>query len=478
MPCQIIIGLEVHAQLLTSSKMFCGCSTAYASAPPNTHVCPICLGMPGTLPVINEKAIEYTVMTALALNCTIPEYTRFDRKNYSYPDLMKGYQISQRASPIGKGGWLAIISNGTEKRIRITDVHLEEDVAKLWHRGDCSLIDVNRSGVPLMEIVSEPDMSSPEEARDYLVKLRNILRYLGVCTGNMEEGSFRCDANISIRPPGNSEPLPKVEVKNMNSFRAVYRALEYESRRQNEVLAQGGKLVQETRGWIEEEGTTVSQRLKEHVDDYRYFPEPDLPPLIPDRAWIEGIRAKLPELPEARRDRFMTQYGLSLYDASLLTGSRGMADYFENCMNLIDHGKAKTVSNWLLGDFSRLLNATNTEVESARITPEHLSGVLSLVENGTIGGPAAKAVFDEMFHSGKNACEIVTEKKLSQISDADEIREVVRQVMANNSDAVADYGSGKQQALTFIIGQVMKATRGRANPGVVKEIILQELGGK
>ena len=478
MPCQIIIGLEVHAQLLTSSKMFCGCSTHYASAPPNTHVCPICLGMPGTLPVINEKAIEYTTMTALALNCTIPEYTRFDRKNYSYPDLMKGYQISQRDSPIGKGGWLAIISNGTEKIIRITEVHLEEDVAKLWHRGDCSLIDVNRSGVPLMEIVSEPDMSSPEEARDYLIKLRNILRYLGVCTGNMEEGSFRCDANISIRPPGNGTPLPRAEVKNMNSFRAVYQALEYESRRQNEALARGSKLVQETRGWIEEEGRTVSQRIKEHLDDYRYFPEPDLPPLVLDRAWIEGIRAKLPELPETRRDRFMTQYGLSLYDASLLTGSRGMADYFENCMKLIDHGKAKTVSNWLLGDFSRLLNTTDTEVESAKITPGHLRGMLSLVENGSISGPAAKAVFDEMFHSGKNACEIVTEKKLSQISDADEIREVVKQVMASNSDAVADYGSGKQQALTFIIGQVMKATGGRANPAVVKEIILQELGGK
>ncbi len=478
MPCQIIIGLEVHAQLLTSSKMFCGCSTHYASAPPNTHVCPICLGMPGTLPVINEKAIEYTTMTALALNCTIPEYTRFDRKNYSYPDLMKGYQISQRGSPIGKGGWLAIISNGTEKIIGITEVHLEEDVAKLWHRGDCSLIDVNRSGVPLMEVVSEPDMSSPEEARDYLIKLRNILRYLGVCTGNMEEGSFRCDANISIRPPGNGTPLPRAEVKNMNSFRAVYQALEYESRRQSEALAQGSKLVQETRGWIEEEGRTVSQRIKEHLDDYRYFPEPDLPPLVLDRAWIEGIRAKLPELPETRRDRFMTQYGLSLYDSNLLTGSRGMADYFENCMKLIDHGKAKTVSNWLLGDFSRLLNTTDTEAESAKITPGHLTGMLSLVESGTISGPAAKAVFDEMFHSGKNACEIVAEKKLGQISDADEIREVVKQVMASNSDAVADYGSGKQQALTFIIGQVMKATGGRANPAVVKEIILQELGGK
>ena len=478
MPCQIIIGLEVHAQLLTSSKMFCGCSTHYASAPPNTHVCPICLGMPGTLPVINEKAIEYTTMTALALNCTIPEYARFDRKNYSYPDLMKGYQISQRDSPIGKGGWLAIISNGTEKIIRITEVHLEEDTAKLWHREDCSLIDVNRSGVPLMEIVSEPDMRSPEEARDYLIKLRNILRYLGVCTGNMEEGSFRCDANISIRPSGNGAPLPRAEVKNMNSFRAVYQALEYESRRQSEALARGSKLVQETRGWIEEEGRTVSQRIKEHLDDYRYFPEPDLPPLVLDRAWIEAIRAKLPELPEARRERFMAQYSLSLYDASLLTGSRGMADYFENCMKLIDHGKAKTVSNWLLGDFSRLLNATNTEVENARMNPEHLCGMLSLVENGTISGPAAKAVFDEMFHSGKNAREIVAEKELGQISDADEIREVVKQVMASNSDAVADYGSGKQQALTFIIGQVMKATRGRANPGVVKEIILQELGGK
>jgi aspartyl-tRNA(Asn)/glutamyl-tRNA(Gln) amidotransferase subunit B len=267
--------------------------------------------MPGTLPVINEKAIEYTTMTALALNCTIPEYARFDRKNYSYPDLMKGYQISQRDSPIGKGGWLAIISNGTEKIIRITEVHLEEDTAKLWHREDCSLIDVNRSGVPLMEIVSEPDMSSPEEARDYLIKLRNILRYLGVCTGNMEEGSFRCDANISIRPSGNGAPLPRAEVKNMNSFRAVYQALEYESRRQNEALARGSKLVQETRGWIEEEGRTVSQRIKEHLDDYRYFPEPDLPPLVLDRAWIEAIRAKLPELPEARRERFMAQYSLS-----------------------------------------------------------------------------------------------------------------------------------------------------------------------
>jgi aspartyl-tRNA(Asn)/glutamyl-tRNA(Gln) amidotransferase subunit B len=478
MTYEIVIGLEVHTQLLTKSKMFCSCSTDYVSAPPNTHVCPICLGMPGILPVINEKAIEYTVMTALALNCTIPEYTKFDRKNYFYPDLMKGYQISQYDAPIGKGGWLTIDSNGTRKRINITRVHLEEDVAKLWHRGDYSLIDVNRSGVPLMEVVSEPEISSAEEARDYLIRLRNILRYLGVSTGNMEEGSFRCDANISIRPAASKEFLPKVEVKNMNSFKAVYQALEYESTRQKEVLEEGGELVQETRGWIEEEGITVTQRTKEYADDYRYFPEPDLPPLVWDRAWIEEIRARLPELPEARRDRFMTQYGLSLYDANILTSSKAMAGYFENCVKLMDPGKAKTVSNWLLGDFSRLLNATNTEIENVKMSPKHLAEMLGLVDNGTISGPAAKAVFEEMFRSGKGASEIITEKKLSQISDAAEIREVVKQVMANNTAAVADYTSGKQQALTFIIGQVMKATRGRANPGVVREIIIQELGGK
>ena len=478
MTYEIVIGLEVHTQLLTRSKMFCSCSADYASAPPNTHVCPICLAMPGVLPVINEKAVEYTVMTALALDCTIPEYTKFDRKNYFYPDLMKGYQISQYDAPIGKGGWLTIDSNGARKRINITRVHLEEDVAKSWHRGDYSLIDVNRSGVPLMEVVSEPEISSPEEARDYLIKLRSILRYLGVSTGNMEEGSFRCDANISIRPSNSRKLLPKVEVKNMNSFKAVYQALEYESRRQREVLEGGGELVQETRGWIEEGGRTVTQRTKEYADDYRYFPEPDLPPLVLDRAWIEEIRAKLPELPEARRDRLMTQYGLPLYDANILTSSRAMADYFENCVKLMDPAKAKTVSNWLLGDFSRLLNTTNIEVEDVKISPKHLAEMLGLVDNGTIGGPAAKAVLEEMFHTGKGASEIITEKKLSQISDSSEIKEVAKQVMASNTGAVADYASGKEQALTFIVGQVMKATRGRANPGMVREIIIQELGGK
>jgi aspartyl-tRNA(Asn)/glutamyl-tRNA(Gln) amidotransferase subunit B len=478
MTYEIVIGLEVHTQLLTESKMFCSCSTDYASASPNTHVCPVCLGMPGVLPVINEKAIEYAVMTALALNCTIPEYTKFDRKNYFYPDLMKGYQISQYDAPIGKGGWLTIYSNGDKKRINITRVHLEEDTAKLWHRGDYSLIDVNRSGVPLMEVVGEPELSSPEEARDYLIRLRNILRYLGVSTGNMEEGSFRCDANISIRPLHSKEFLPKVEVKNLNSFKAVYQAMQYESGRQQKVLEEGGKTVQETRGWIDETGITVLQRTKEYADDYRYFPEPDLPPLVLNRNRIEEIRARLPELPEARRDRFVTEYGLPMYDANILTGSRAMAEYFESCVSLMDPSKAKTVSNWLSGDFSRLINATNTEVENVKISPKCLVEMLDLVDNGTISRPAAKAVFEEMFHSGKTAGEIVEEKQLNQISDTDEITEMIKRVMANNTRAISDYTSGKEQALTFIIGQVMKATRGRANPGMVKEIIIKELGGK
>ena len=478
MTYDIVIGLEVHTQLLTESKMFCSCSTDYASALPNTHVCPVCLGMPGVLPVINERAVEYTMMTALALNCTIPEYTKFDRKNYFYPDLMKGYQISQYDAPIGKGGWLNIYANGDRKRINITRVHLEEDTAKLWHRGEYSLVDVNRSGVPLMEVVSEPELSSAEEARDYLVRLRTILRYLGVSTGNMEEGSFRCDANISIRPLDSKEFLPKVEVKNMNSFKAVYQAMEYESSRQRKVLEEGGKLVQETRGWIDEKGITVLQRTKEYADDYRYFPEPDLPPLVLDRVKVEEIRAKLPELPEARRDRFITEYGLSMYDANILISSRAMADYFESCIKLMEPSKAKAVSNWLLGDFSRLVNATNTEVENVKISPKYLAEMLDLVDNGTISGPAAKTVFEEMFHSGKGAVDIIKEKELSQISNVDEIREVIKQVMSNNTGAVADYTSGKEQALTFMIGQVMKATRGRANPGLVREIIIKELGGK
>ncbi len=488
---EVIIGLEVHAQLLTKSKMFCSCSADYASAPPNTHVCPICLGMPGVLPTINQKAVEYTVMTALALNCTIAEYAKFDRKNYPYPDLMKGYQISQYDAPIGRHGWLIIEMEGKQKRIGITRVHLEEDVAKLTHctspEGESySLVDVNRSGVPLMEIVSEPDISSPEEARQYLMKLRSILQYLGVSTGNMEEGSFRCDANISIRPAGSTEYMPKVEIKNMNSFKAVYRALDYEAKRQREVLEKGGKLVQETRGWVETKGITVSQRSKEYAHDYRYFPEPDLPPLVFSKSWVEEIRARLPEMPDARRDRFISEYGLPRYDASLLIYSKAMADYFEECVKLMVgfsngadmHRRAKTVSNWLLGDFSRMLNATNTRIEDAKVSPKYLVEMLDLVDRGVLSGPAAKEVFEEMFLSGRRASDIVAERGLIQISDSAELERAVAKVIASNNQAVSDYQSGKEQALAFLIGQVMKATRGRANPAVAREILLQKLGGK
>jgi len=488
---ETIIGLEVHAQLLTKSKMFCSCSADYANAPPNTHVCPVCLGMPGVLPTINQKAIEYTVMTALALNCSIAEHAKFDRKNYPYPDLMKGYQISQYDAPMGQHGWLMLDNDNNKKRLGITRVHLEEDVAKLTHRTSTegesySLIDVNRSGVPLMEIVGEPDISSPEEARQYLMKLRAILQYLGVSTGNMEEGSFRCDANISIRPVGSTEYLSKVEVKNMNSFKSVYRALDYEAERQRQVMEKGGKLTQETRGWVEDKGITVSQRSKEYAHDYRYFPEPDLPPLIFDKALVEKIRTHLPELPEARRDRLMSQYELPLYDANLLVDSKMMANYFEDCMQIIqDHKdkealqkRAKMVSNWLLGDFSRMLNVTGTGIEDTKISPENLVGLTSLIENGTLSGPSAKAVFEDMFQSGKAAKEIVTERGLSQISDSTEIDNVVAEVIDSNSQAVSDFNAGKEQALAFLIGQVMKATKGRANPNMAKEILLQKLGGK
>jgi aspartyl-tRNA(Asn)/glutamyl-tRNA(Gln) amidotransferase subunit B len=484
MEYETIIGLEVHVQLLTRSKMYCSCSADYADAPPNTHVCPVCLGMPGVLPVINKKAIEYAVMTALALNCTIPQFTKFDRKNYPYPDLMKGYQISQYDAPIGVQGWLTIEADGQEKRIGITRVHMEEDVAKLVHRTtpwgeSVSLVDVNRAGVPLMEVVSEPDLRSAEEARQYLVKLRNILRYLGVSTGNMEEGSFRCDANVSIRPAGSSKSLAKVEVKNMNSFKAVYRAMEYEAGRQRKVAEEGGRLVQETRGWVEERGATQSQRSKEYAHDYRYFPEPDLPPLTLSPSWVEEIRSRLPELPEAKRDRFVSQYGLPLYDANLLINSKALADYFEVCVSLSREGptgkRAKTVSNWLLGDFARLLNLNEMEINESKVAAAQLVELLDLTDQGTLSGPAAKKVFEEMFNTGKPAKETAAEQGLTQIGDAAAVAEVIRQVTSNNKQAVADYKAGKEQAIKFLVGQVMKETRGRANPKMVAEILQREL---
>jgi aspartyl-tRNA(Asn)/glutamyl-tRNA(Gln) amidotransferase subunit B len=478
---ETIIGLEVHAQLLTKSKMYCRCSTDYASAPPNTHVCPVCMGMPGVLPVINKQAVEYTMMTALALNCPISEYTKFDRKNYPYPDLMKGYQISQYDAPIGQKGWLTIEVNGEKRKIGITRVHLEEDVAKLLHRTspdgeDYSLVDVNRSGVPLMEIVGEPDLRSPEEARQYLIQLRSILQYLGVSTGNMEEGSFRCDANISLLPENCQEFTPKVEVKNMNSFKAVYLAMEYEAQRQRKAAAEGKRLVQETRGWVEEKGKTVSQRSKEYAHDYRYFPEPDLPPLIISREWVEEVRAKLPELPEARRDRFMAEYGLPLYDANLLTGSKAMADYFEEGARVSKEVAPKEVSNWLLGEVSRIINANNIDASGFGkvISPERLSGLI-FSSHSTINTATAKSVLEEMFQSGKSADEIINEHGISQISDTEELEKIVVEVINSNTQPIADYRAGKETALKFLVGQVMKATRGRANPKLVNEVLKQKL---
>ncbi|MCD6453476.1 MAG: Asp-tRNA(Asn)/Glu-tRNA(Gln) amidotransferase subunit GatB [Dehalococcoidales bacterium] len=487
---ETVIGLEVHVQLLTKSKMFCSCSTEYSDAPPNTFVCPVCLALPGTLPVINQQAVEYTIMTALALHCHIPGYTKFDRKNYPYPDLMKGYQISQYDAPLGQRGWLDIEANDQRKRIGITRVHLEEDVAKLLHRTSVngesySLVDVNRSGVPLMEIVGEPDLRSPEEARQYLMKLRSIVRYLRVSMANMEEGSFRCDANISIRPENSTECLPRAEVKNMNSFRAVYRALEYEARRQRKVATEGKRLVQETRGWVEKTGKTVSMRSKEYAHDYRYLPEPDLPPLIISQERVNDIESRLPELPGTKRDRFIAEYRLSTYDASLLTSSREMADYFEACLKTeeikqLPQGKrAKEIGNWLLGEASRIMNAKNVDISefSRHVGPSQL-GELIVCSHNTINTATAKAVLEEMFDTGKRANDIINQRGLSQISDAGAIDAEVTRVIASNHQAVADYKAGKAQSIKFLVGQVMKATRGRANPQVVTELLKQKLEGE
>ncbi|MBI4301877.1 MAG: Asp-tRNA(Asn)/Glu-tRNA(Gln) amidotransferase subunit GatB [Chloroflexi bacterium] len=476
---ETVIGLEVHAQLLTASKMFCQCSTNYVNAPPNTHVCPVCLGMPGVLPVINQKAVEYTIMTALALNCSIPTSAKFDRKNYPYPDLMKGYQISQYDMPLGIGGWLTINVEGNEKRIGITRVHLEEDTAKLVHRLSperipYSLVDVNRSGVPLMEIVSDPDLRSPEEARQYLIKLRSILQYLGVSSGIMEEGSFRCDANISLRPQGSSEFWSKVEVKNMNSFRAVFRALTYEVERQEKAHREGERIVQETRGWVDEKGMTVSQRTKEYAHDYRYFPEPDLPPLTLSSAWVEEIKARLPELPDARCHRLISQYDLPLYDAALLTSSKAMADFFEACL-MEKPQRAKVVSNWILGELSHLINVEGIEISQAPITPTHLVEMLDFIEEGTLNLTIAKEVLEEMFHTGKAAAQIIEERGLTQISDVQELEELVERILAAHSQAALDFKAGKNQAISFLIGRVMKETRGRANPTLVNRVLKEKL---
>jgi aspartyl-tRNA(Asn)/glutamyl-tRNA(Gln) amidotransferase subunit B len=481
---ETVIGLEVHCQLLTNSKMFCGCSTNYAGAAPNTHVCPVCLGMPGVLPVINERAIELIVMTGLALNCEISPQSKFDRKNYPYPDLMKGYQISQYDLPICRGGWLEIAVDGGEpRRIGITRVHMEEDTARLLHRVDAAtgepytLIDVNRSGTPLMEIVSEPDMRTPAEAREYLVRLRQILRYVGVSNANMEEGNFRCDANISLRPRGSAAFGTKVEVKNMNSFRAVHDALAFEQRRQARVLEEGGTLVQETRGWVDERRETVSQRSKEFAHDYRYFPEPDLPPLSFDSAWVSSVRRHLPELPDASRRRLLA-LGLSDHEATTLSESRERAQYYDAVVAALGEAGArapKLAANWVLGEALRWCNASGREIAELPVTPARLAELIALVESGTVTQQVGKEVFEQMAASGRPAPEIVAEQGLAQLSGTDELAAIVRKVISANERAVADYRAGKEAALNSLVGQVMKETRGRANPQAVREIMTSEL---
>jgi aspartyl-tRNA(Asn)/glutamyl-tRNA(Gln) amidotransferase subunit B len=477
---ELVIGLEVHSQLLTKSKMFCSCSTNYAYAAPNTHVCPICMGMPGVLPVINEQAIAYTIMTALALNCEIPEYSKFDRKNYPYPDLMKGYQISQYDIPLSKNGYLTIDHDSQIKRIGITRVHLEEDTARLLHHDGYSLVDINRSGTPLMEIVSEPDMRSPEEARLYMQKLREILVYLGVSSGRMEEGSLRCDANISIRPKGQQELGVKTEIKNMNSFRSVERALTYEAQRQIELLETGQSIHQETRGWVETRGLTVPQRSKEYAHDYRYFPEPDLPPLLISRAWVEEIRSQLPELPDARRARYDANYGLSAQDANVLTEDKALGDYFEQVL-AISHlsgvkARAKAAANLVLNDVVRLLKINSISVHESPLSPVASANLLDLLEKERITGKQAKEVLEEAFASGKMPDMIVKEKGLEPpISDQNALERIVEEVIANNSKASNDYRAGKTNALQALIGQVMKQTRGQAKADSVRKILIAKL---
>jgi aspartyl-tRNA(Asn)/glutamyl-tRNA(Gln) amidotransferase subunit B len=478
---EVVIGLEVHAQLLTKSKMFCSCSTDYAYAAPNTHVCPICMGMPGVLPVINQQAVAYTIMTALALNCTIPEYSKFDRKNYPYPDLMKGYQISQYDVPLSKNGYLAIEHDGQIKRIGITRVHLEEDTARLLHYDGYSLVDINRSGTPLMEIVSEPDIRSPEEARLYMQKLREILVYLGVSSGRMEEGSLRCDANVSVRPRGQQKLGVKTEVKNMNSFRSVERALAYEAQRQIELLRTGQPILQETRGWVETKGITVSQRSKEYAHDYRYFPEPDLPPLLISRAWVEELRAQLPELPDARRVRYMDEYGLSAQDANILTEEKALGDYFERVVAApqMDDRKvrAKAAANLVLNDVVRLLKANSISIQESRLSPAASANLLDLLDKERITGKQAKEVLEEAFASGKMPDTIVKEKAIEPpISDQGALERIIEEVIANNSKAVSDYRAGKTNALQALIGQVMKQTRGQAKADIVRTILITQLG--
>ncbi|MCG6982544.1 MAG: Asp-tRNA(Asn)/Glu-tRNA(Gln) amidotransferase subunit GatB [Deltaproteobacteria bacterium] len=474
MEYEAVIGLEVHAQLLTESKIFCGCSTKFGAAP-NTHTCPVCLGMPGVLPVLNRKVVEFTIRLALATNCKIASSSRFARKNYFYPDLPKGYQISQYELPLAQQGWIDIEVNGESKRIGITRIHLEEDAGKLIHdeTQPLSYVDFNRTGVPLVEIVSEPDLRTPEEASIFLKKLRNIVRYLDICDGNMEEGSLRCDANISLRPAGSTVLGVKTEVKNINSFRFVQRALEYEIKRQRAILEQGGIIVQETRLWDSNAGLTHGMRGKEEAHDYRYFPDPDLVPVLIDEEWIEKVRSELPELPEAKKARFMKDYGLSEQDAVVLIGSKELATYYEACVALFP--QPKMVSNWITSELLRELKKDQREIDQCPVKPEDLANLLKLIDDGIISGKIAKNVFEEMYSTQKSPKRIIEEKGLEQVTDKGEIRSVIDTVLAAHPSQVKAYRKGKEKLLGFFVGQVMKQTRGKANPKIVNEVLREKL---
>ena len=477
---EVVIGLEIHIQLMTKAKIFCQCNTDYIGKEPNTNTCPVCLGLPGSLPVLNKKVLEFAVRTSVALNCKINKVSRFHRKNYFYPDLPKAYQISQYDTPLGINGYMEIsLPESTEKRkIRITRVHIEEDAGKLVHEGDItfssySLADYNRCGIPLAEIVTEPDFRSAEEAQIFLVKLRSIVQHLGVCDGNMEEGSMRCDANISLRDAKTGALGIKVEIKNINSFKAVKKALQFEVDRQKKLLAEGEKIMQETRHWDESKFITVSMRSKEEAHDYRYFPEPDLLPLKVDLKMVNEIRKNLPELPEARRKRFIKDYQIPEYDAEILTSSKALGDYYEKAVSL--YSNSKVLSNWIMGELIRYLNEEKVEIKDSPVSPEKLVGMLKLMDEGIISGKMAKDVFEKMFKTGKDASQIVKESGITQITDENELIKIVDKVVNENPKSVEDFNQGKEKALNYLVGQVMRYTKGRAKPDFIFEAIKQRV---
>ena len=476
-----VIGLEVHAQIHTASKMFCSCPVVEDTGDlePNTYVCPVCTGMPGVLPVINRRAVEIAIVTGLALHCEVPPFTRFARKSYFYPDLPKGYQISQYTPvfpPLTVNGYLDIETEEGRRRVRVNRAHLEEDAGKLYHRGEVSLVDLNRAGVPLLEIVSEPDMRSVEEVQAFTTKLHHILVYLGVNSGDMEKGVMRFEANVSVRPEGSDVLNPRHEIKNLNSFRALARSVSYEIENQIATLEAGGTVTQQTMGWDEEREVTVPQRGKEYADDYRYFPEPDLPILEISREWVEELRTQIPELPDAKRDRFIADYGLSDYDAEVLVADKAVADYYEAAVAAASSAAdSKTVANWITGELFRLMKEAGQEIGAISVSPQALAGLIGLVEDGTINANTGKQVLEEMFATGRSGQQIVEERGLAQISDATALGKIIGQVLDENPEQVNRYLDGKVKIIGWLMGQVMRATRGKANPQVVREILQDQL---